>query len=172
MSGTPEARLTHNLSKFHRLIHELYPTNHHSSREWNVLPPSCFPESYNLPSFKSKISNLDLICLSSFLNIIIIVVGQVSSSILPEFAWLHRALQIFQSLVVFGRSSTAKFGLRQVSRCILCEVNLDELSHGLASTELACCMFVVQRDHNRQSPVNFKRLPQARKVQPSGLLFR
>ena len=30
---------------------------------WNVLP-SCFPESYNLPSFKSKINKLDLISLS------------------------------------------------------------------------------------------------------------
>ena len=32
---------------------------------WNVLPSSCFPESYNLPSFKSKIDNLDPISLSS-----------------------------------------------------------------------------------------------------------
>ena len=31
---------------------------------WNLLP-SCFPESYNLPSFKSKINSLDLISLSS-----------------------------------------------------------------------------------------------------------
>ena len=31
---------------------------------WNVLP-SCFPEYYNLPSFKSKINKLDLISLSS-----------------------------------------------------------------------------------------------------------
>ena len=31
---------------------------------WNVLPSSCFPESYNLPSFKSKINKLDLISLS------------------------------------------------------------------------------------------------------------
>ena len=28
---------------------------------WNVLPSSCFPESYNLLSFKSKINKLDLI---------------------------------------------------------------------------------------------------------------
>ena len=34
---------------------------------WNVLPSSCFPESYNLPSFKSKINKLDLISLSSSL---------------------------------------------------------------------------------------------------------
>ena len=33
---------------------------------WNVLPFSCFPESYNLPSFKSKINKLDLISLSSW----------------------------------------------------------------------------------------------------------
>ena len=32
---------------------------------WNVLPSSCFPESYNLPSFKSNINKLDLISLSS-----------------------------------------------------------------------------------------------------------
>ena len=31
---------------------------------WNVLPSSCFPESYNLPSFQSKINKLDLISLS------------------------------------------------------------------------------------------------------------
>ena len=31
---------------------------------WNVLPSSCFPESYNLPSFKSNINKLDLISLS------------------------------------------------------------------------------------------------------------
>ena len=30
---------------------------------WNVLPSSCFPESYNLPSFRSKIDKLDLISL-------------------------------------------------------------------------------------------------------------
>ena len=32
---------------------------------WNFLPSSCFPESYNLPSFKFKINKLDLISLSS-----------------------------------------------------------------------------------------------------------
>ena len=31
---------------------------------WNVLPSSCFPESYNLPSFKPKINKLDPISLS------------------------------------------------------------------------------------------------------------
>ena len=31
---------------------------------WNVLPSSCFAESYKLPSFKSKIIKLDLISLS------------------------------------------------------------------------------------------------------------
>ena len=30
-----------------------------------VLPSSCFPESHNSPSFKSKISKLDLISVSS-----------------------------------------------------------------------------------------------------------
>ena len=32
---------------------------------WNVLPSSYFPESYNLPYFKSKINKLYLISLSS-----------------------------------------------------------------------------------------------------------
>ena len=32
---------------------------------WNVLPSSCFPESYNLPSLKSRINKLDLLSLSS-----------------------------------------------------------------------------------------------------------
>ena len=32
---------------------------------WKVLPSSCFPESYILPSFKSKINKLDLIPISS-----------------------------------------------------------------------------------------------------------
>ena len=32
---------------------------------WNVLSSSCFPESYNSPSFKSKINKLDLISLFS-----------------------------------------------------------------------------------------------------------
>ena len=32
---------------------------------WNVLPSSCFPESYNLPYFKSNINKLYLISLSS-----------------------------------------------------------------------------------------------------------
>ena len=32
---------------------------------WNVLPSSCFPECYNLPSLNSKINKLDLISLSS-----------------------------------------------------------------------------------------------------------
>ena len=32
---------------------------------WNVLPSSCSPESYNLPSFKSKTNKLDLISLHS-----------------------------------------------------------------------------------------------------------
>ena len=32
---------------------------------WKVLPSSCFPESYNLPSLKSNVNKLDLISLSS-----------------------------------------------------------------------------------------------------------
>ena len=36
-----------------------------TSNLWNVLPSSCFPETNNLPSFKSKINKLHLISLSS-----------------------------------------------------------------------------------------------------------
>ena len=32
---------------------------------WDLLPSSCFPESYNLPSSKSKMNKLDLISRSS-----------------------------------------------------------------------------------------------------------
>ena len=68
--------------------------------------------------------------------------GQVSSSILPEFALLQQALKIFPPLMAFGKSSTAKFN--SLTSTLVCEADLDELSHGLASTELACCMVVVQ----------------------------
>ena len=55
---------------FRYLIHEVYPTNHPyilgTYNLWNILPSSCFPESYNLPSFESKIKKLDLISLSSW----------------------------------------------------------------------------------------------------------
>ena len=33
MSEPPQAQLIHTLSKFHCLIHEIYPSNHHSSQE-------------------------------------------------------------------------------------------------------------------------------------------
>ena len=42
----------------------IYPSSKtFQSNLWNVLPSSCFPESYNLPSFKSKINKLDLLSL-------------------------------------------------------------------------------------------------------------
>ena len=47
-------------------------------------------------------------------------------------------------------------GLSQVRRCLICEADLDQLSHGLASTDLACCVVVVQCEH---WPANFMRLP-------------
>ena len=53
MSGPPEAQLIHTLSKFHCLIHELCPTNHHSSLEHAIDRTS-----YNWCSFKSKINKL------------------------------------------------------------------------------------------------------------------
>ena len=53
---------------------------------WDFLPSSCFPESYNLPSFKSKINKLDLISLSSelfaffFLSLLGLCIGHRSLS--------------------------------------------------------------------------------------------
>ena len=64
-----EMLFTHALPKSHCLIHELslpqIIIHPRACNLWNVLPHSCFPESYNLPSFKSKINKLDLISLSS-----------------------------------------------------------------------------------------------------------
>ena len=39
--------------------------NPRTSQLWNSLPPTTFPESYNLSSFKSNINKLDLISLST-----------------------------------------------------------------------------------------------------------
>ena len=36
-----------------------------TSQLWNSLPPTTFPESYNLLSFKSNINKLDLVSLST-----------------------------------------------------------------------------------------------------------
>ena len=36
-----------------------------TSQLWNSLPPTSFPESYNLSSFKSSINKLDLVSLST-----------------------------------------------------------------------------------------------------------
>ena len=53
---------------------------------WNILPSSCFHESYNLPSFKSKINQLDLISPSSqpfafsFLHLLGLCIGHHSLS--------------------------------------------------------------------------------------------
>ena len=46
---------------------------------WNVLPSSCFPESYKLPSFKSKINKLDLISLSPLSLLLSSLVGALYS---------------------------------------------------------------------------------------------
>ena len=36
-----------------------------TSQLWNSLPPTTFPESYNLSSFKSNVNKLDLVSLST-----------------------------------------------------------------------------------------------------------
>ena len=41
VSGPPKAQLIHTLSKFHCLIHELYPTIHQSSQEHAICGTSC-----------------------------------------------------------------------------------------------------------------------------------
>ena len=69
VSGTPEAQLTHIL--FQVSLPNPRNLSHKSSfiprtcNSWIVLPSSCFPESYNLPSFNSKISKIDLISSTS-----------------------------------------------------------------------------------------------------------
>ena len=69
VSGPPETQLIHTLSKFHCLLHELHPTNHHSSQEVAIYGASyhisSFPESYIWPSFKSLVKNFDFNSLSS-----------------------------------------------------------------------------------------------------------
>ena len=42
VSEPPEAKLIHTLFKFHCLIHELNPTNHHSSQEHAIYGTSGF----------------------------------------------------------------------------------------------------------------------------------
>ena len=49
---------------------------------WNVLP-SCFPESYNLPSFKSKIKKLDPIYLSLLLAFRFLLISFVEALYRP-----------------------------------------------------------------------------------------
>ena len=55
---------------------------------WNVLPSSCFPESYNLPSFKSKINELDLISL--LLVFRFLLPSYVGALYRPPWPFLHR----------------------------------------------------------------------------------
>ena len=67
VSEPPDARSTY---PFQVSLPNPWTLSHKSSfipricNLWNVLPSSCFPESYNLPSFRSKINKLDLISLS------------------------------------------------------------------------------------------------------------
>ena len=46
VSEPPEAQLIHTLSMFHCLIHELCPTNHHSSLEHATYGTSCVPLAF------------------------------------------------------------------------------------------------------------------------------
>ena len=67
VSGPPEAQLTHTLSNFHCLIHELYPTNHHSSLEHAIYGTSCLLLAFlNLTT--CHLSNLRSINLISYLS--------------------------------------------------------------------------------------------------------
>ena len=56
---------------FQVLLHNPQILSHKSSfiprtcNLWNILPSSCFPESYKLPSLKSNTNKLDLISFSS-----------------------------------------------------------------------------------------------------------
>lgn len=96
-----------------------------------------------------------------------IIMGQASSSILPEFASLHWALQICLSLMVFGRSSTTKFvSLTSMTMHDLrgrpwkalpwAGLRRTGLLHGYCSTQT-------------QWPTNFKRLSLATLLRREGL---
>ena len=52
-----EARLIHTLSKFHLLIHELYPTNHHSAQEHAIYGTCCLLLAFPSPT-TCHLSNL------------------------------------------------------------------------------------------------------------------
>ena len=60
MSGRPEAQLIHTLSKFHCLLHELYPTDHHSSQEHAVYGTHCHLPAF-LPYHLSNLRSINLI---------------------------------------------------------------------------------------------------------------
>ena len=63
VSRPPEAQLIHTLSKFHCLIHELYPTNHHSPLEHAIYDTSCLLLAFLSPT-TCNLSNLRSINLS------------------------------------------------------------------------------------------------------------
>ena len=69
MFEPPETLPIHTLSNLHYLIHELSHKSSfipRTSQLWNSLPPTTFPESYNLSSSKSNINKLDLVSLSTY----------------------------------------------------------------------------------------------------------
>ena len=80
---------------------------------WNVLSSSCFPESYNLPSFNSKINKLDLISLLLAFRFL-----------LSSFVWaLYRPLAFPQ------HNSLKKEELRYAPSC--CWIPFPDCNHSL-----------------------------------------
>ena len=71
VSETPDARLNHTLSKFHYPIHELHPTNHHSSQERAIYGTSCLLLAFPNPTTRhlSNLRSINLILSSSPLNL-------------------------------------------------------------------------------------------------------
>ena len=66
VSGPPEAQLTHTLSNFHCLIHEIYLINHHSSLEHAIYGTSCLLAFLSLTN--CHVSNLRSINLIWYLS--------------------------------------------------------------------------------------------------------
>ena len=64
MFEPPEALPIHTL--FQVTLPNPQALSHKSSTQlWNSLPPTTFPEFYNLSSFKSNLNKLDLVSLST-----------------------------------------------------------------------------------------------------------
>ena len=116
MSETPEARATHTLSKFHCPIYQLYPINHHSSRERAIYGTSClllaFPNPTTCPLSNLGSSNL-ILTLPLFSNMSLKFLGSKHA-----FSIFQRTITcVFEGLAGFGYDWRGFYFL-QNRRCV------------------------------------------------------